>query len=149
MTAIAKRKTRTFLPWVALIGLLVVGGVWFGLPYLTGSFATPQEKESRLIQDWMNSGAEMLPVQKEEDAPFASLLKKPDGQALLVLNKEAASGNSYQAWSVKGSDIESLGVVPLRTLQVNTAGMDALMVSLEGSGGSDTPTNILGDVDLK
>ncbi|GGJ37162.1 hypothetical protein GCM10008938_24070 [Deinococcus roseus] len=135
------------LPWV-IGGILVLGaGAWMGLPYLTGG--NPEQQETRTIETWLAANAKMLPIEKTDNTQFASLLKKDDGQALLVMNQPAKEGSVYQVWSVLGDNIEPLGTIKLRTLQVNTIGLEALLVSLEPEGGSESPTRILGDVQLK
>ncbi|GEM48423.1 anti-sigma factor domain-containing protein [Deinococcus cellulosilyticus] len=149
MTVLTRRKSTAVLPWI-IGGILLLGtGAWFGVPYIMNTVGNPEQKETRTIESWLAASATMLPLENAEGAQFASLLKKADGQALLVLNQQAEDGKAYQAWKVKGDDITSLGVVGLRTLQMDTTGLDAVLVSLEPQSGSDAPTQILGDVQLK
>lgn len=149
MTVLARRKSTGILPWI-IGGILVLGtGAWFGVPYLMNTLANPEQKETQTIESWLAANATMLPLENSQGAQFASLLRKTDGQALLVLNHPAESGKGYQVWKVKGDDLESLGVVPLRTLQIDTTGLDAVLVSLEPQSGSEAPSEMLGDVQLR
>ena len=81
----------------------------------------------------------------DPDAPSAgSVVLLPDGRALLVMRDPPGEGRDFQAWGVRGEEVASLGVFTGRVAEVRADDFDAVAVSLEPSGGSDTPTLVLG-----
>ncbi|MDZ7801962.1 MAG: anti-sigma factor [Trueperaceae bacterium] len=81
-----------------------------------------------------------------EGEPFAqgSVLFAPEGRALVVMHASPGEGRDFQAWGVRGDAVTSLGVLEGRTLVVEADTFDAVAVSREPDGGSDTPTEVLG-----
>ncbi|MEX2501319.1 MAG: anti-sigma factor, partial [Trueperaceae bacterium] len=81
----------------------------------------------------------------DPDAQAAgSVVLLPDGRALLVMRDPPGEGNDFQAWGVRGEQVTSLGVFSRRVTEVRSEAFDAVAVSLEPSGGSETPTRVLG-----
>jgi hypothetical protein len=61
-----------------------------------------------------------------------------------VMLEGPGPGRSLQAWGVADGAVTSLGAFEGRVVEVAAEGFDAVAISLEPLGGSDTPTEILG-----
>lgn len=86
-----------------------------------------------------------LPSEGEgEQIAQGSVLFAPEGRALVVMHASPGEGSDFQAWGVRGDAVTSLGVLEGRTLVVEVDTFDAVAVSREPDGGSDTPTEVLG-----
>lgn len=153
--------------WALAASLLLAGaGVWYGLDRqqqladqrralqeLQAQLATTQSANAALSREqdtlarWLARGDVVArTIAEASDSPIGTVLYLPDGRALVVMREAAPSGRNYQAWGVKGDDVTPLGVTDGRTLEVPSGGFDAIAVSLEPPGGSDTPTQVLGGV---
>lgn len=105
------------------------------------------DDQARLAR-WLardNVTVRRLPPEGEGE-PFAqgSVLFAPEGRALVVMHASPGEGRDFQAWGVRGDAVTSLGVLEGRTLVVHADTFDAVAVSREPDGGSDTPTEVLG-----
>ncbi len=142
--------SRHLLVWplVAAIALIVaVGG------YLRLSPAQPVVTAQNSVQYWQQQGARRLTLASKAGVPYGSMYVRPDGRALLVLNKQAAPGQVYQAWGRQASGPRagvptSLGLTYGTVLEVSWRGYDSVGVSVEPTGGSPAPTHPLGRTQL-
>jgi len=131
-------------PLVAAVTLIVaVGG------YLRISPAQPGVTAQNSVQQWQQQGAKRLTLASKTGVPYGSMYVRSDGRALLVLNRQAAPGQVYQAWGRRASgpraDVPtSLGLTGGTVLEVSWRGYDSVGVSTEPAGGSPVPTHPLG-----
>ncbi|WP_407543451.1 anti-sigma factor (plasmid) [Deinococcus radiomollis] len=141
---------RRFLTWslAAAIALIVaVGGYRLVSP--RSGFQTAQVS----ARHWLDQGARQLAMTSKNGQPYGSMYVRPDGRALLILNKKAAPGQVYQAWGRQASGPHagvptSLGLTDGTVLEVAWRGYDSVGVSVEPTGGSPAPTHPLGRTKL-
>ena len=135
-------------PLAAAIALIVaLGG------YLRLSPAQPVVTAQNSVQSWQQQGARRLTLASKAGVPYGFMYLRPDGRALLVLNKQAAPGQVYQAWGRQASGPRagvptSLGLTDGTVLEVSWRGYDSVGVSTEPTGGSAAPTHPLGRTQL-
>ncbi|GAA5512439.1 hypothetical protein Dcar01_01153 [Deinococcus carri] len=135
-------------PWLStavVVALLALGGytAWTRL-------ALPQQAS---VQRWEAQGSTRLALTSRDGRAFGTLLVRPDGQALVVLDRPAPTGQVYQAWGRQASGPRagvpvSLGLTDGTVMQVAWTGFDSLGISVEPMGGSPAPTRPLGRVNL-
>lgn len=138
------------VPWswlsaAAVVTLLALGG------YTAWSQLGPSQQVS--VQRWEAQGATRLVLTSRGGTPFGSLLVRPDGQALVVLDRPAPGGQVYQAWGRQASGPRagvpvSLGLTDGAVMKVAWTGFDSVGISVEPVGGSPAPTRPLGRVNL-
>lgn len=135
-------------PWFSaavVVALFALGG------YTTWTrVALPQQTS---VQRWQAQGAARLPLTSSGGNAFGTLLVRPDGQALVVLDRPAPKGQVYQAWGRQASGPRagvpvSLGLTDGTVMQVAWTGFDSVGISVEPMGGSPAPTHPLGRVNL-
>ncbi|MEW6420369.1 MAG: anti-sigma factor [Deinococcota bacterium] len=139
---------RSVWPWwsaAAVVALLALGGS------VTWSQFHPARQAS--VERWEAPGVTRLVLISREGTPFGSLLVRPDGQALVMLNRPAPNGQVYQAWGRQAQGPRagvpvSLGITDGRVMQVVWTGFDSVGISVEPMGGSPAPTHPLGRVVL-
>ncbi|ULH17854.1 anti-sigma factor (plasmid) [Deinococcus sp. KNUC1210] len=143
----APSKRLPVWPLAAAIALIVaLGG------YLRLSPAQPVMTAQNSVQSWQH-GARRLTLASKAGEPYGFMYVRPDGRALLVLNKKAAPGQVYQAWGRQASGPRagvpiSLGLTDGTVLEVSWRGYDSVGVSVEPTGGSPAPTHPLGRTKL-
>ncbi|GAA5503833.1 hypothetical protein Dxin01_03596 [Deinococcus xinjiangensis] len=130
-------------PLAAAVALIVaVGG------YLQLGPARPAATAQSSVQQWQQ-GARRLTLASKTGVPYGAMYVRSDGRALLVLNRQAAPGQVYQAWGRRTSGPRagvptSLGLTGGTVLEVSWRGYDSVGVSTEPAGGSPAPTHPLG-----
>ena len=135
-------------PLAAAVALIMaVGG------YLRLSPAQPVVTVQDGVQSWQQQGARRVTLASKTGVPYGSMYVRPDGRALLVLNKKATPGQVYQAWGRQVSGPRagvptSLGMTGGTVLEVSWRGYDSVGVSIEPTGGSPAPTHPLGRTPL-
>ena len=103
------------------------------------------------VQNWQSQrtlsqyqgqpGAVSRPLEANGGQPLGTLVRLADGRAYVQLTSEPATGKVYQAWSVQGKTVTSLGVFDGRhILTPPLASGSAFAVSVEPPGGSPQPT---------
>lgn len=119
---------------------------------LEGTVGTVQARADTLVGDQLRVGRWLahqeittvrIPAGDDGVSP-GSVLFHPDGRALLVMRDVPDEGQDFQAWGVRGDEVTSLGTFDELTTEVDAAGFEAVAVSLEPDGGSETPTEVLG-----
>lgn len=138
------RRPVPLRPWLAAaVVLLALGGY-------TATRLTPPQPAS--VSRWEAQGARRLILTSREGRAFGTLLVRPDGQALVVLDRPAPAGQVYQAWGRTGGAGESgptsLGLTGGTVMQVTWTGFNSVGISVEPAGGSPAPTRPLGRVNL-
>lgn len=133
-------RLPVFLTWAAVVAVVTFGG-WYGL----GVYQNNQQ--TRLIESWVEDAREVKPLLQQQ-TQVASVAFRDQNRALVIMNAKAADQKSYQVWGIKAGQPVSLGVIASRTFEVNTEGYEAIAVSLEPYGGSETPTEVLGAVSV-
>lgn len=136
-------------PWIsaaAVVALLALGGntVWLW----------PELSRQVSVQSWEAQGATRRALTSRDGQTFGALLVRPDGQALVVLDRPAPQGQVYQAWGRQARGPRagvpvSLGLTSGTVMQVPWTGFDSLGISVEPAGGSPAPTRPLGRVQLR
>ncbi len=103
----------------------------------------------------ISSAGQVTKLQGTKDAPGASgtVVQSPSGAlayVFLMALPELPEGMVYQAWSIKGSDPVGVGLFSskglgeqLVVLDADFSGADAIGISIEPAGGSQTPTGAI------
>lgn len=86
-----------------------------------------------------------LPPGGGEVAP-GSVLFLPDGRALVVMRSAPEEGRAFQVWGVESDAYTPLAVTRELTVEVEADAFEAVAVSVEPEGGSESPTELLGEV---
>lgn len=86
-----------------------------------------------------------LPLGGGEVAP-GSVLFLPDGRALVVMRSAPDEGRAFQVWGVDADAYTPLAVTRDLTVEVEADAFEAVAVSVEPEGGSEAPTELLGEV---
>ena len=140
----ASSRRLPLWPLAAAVALIVaVGG------YLRISPAQPRVTAQNSVQQWQQQGAKRLTLASKTGVPYGAMYVRSDGRALLVLDRQAAPGQVYQAWGRRASGPRagvptSLGLTGGTVLEVSWRGYDSVGVSTEPTGGSPAPTHPLG-----
>ena len=140
-------RSRPAWPLAAAItAALVLGG------YATWMLVTPPSQQTD-VSRWEAQGAVRLPLSTRTGEVFGALWVRPDGQALVVLNRPAPNGQVYQAWGRQAGGPQatvpvSLGITGTTVMQVRWQGYGSVEISIEPAGGSPAPTQPLGRVNL-
>ncbi|UBV44385.1 anti-sigma factor (plasmid) [Deinococcus taeanensis] len=139
-----RRPRRPWLWLAAALGLIFTS-------VLTRLAPAPSTQGS--IQQWQAQGAVKLTLTGQDGQAFGLVLVRPDGQALVVLDRRAPDGQVYQAWGRRAGAAPpaapvSLGLTDGTVLQVDWRGFSSVGVSVEPGGGSPVPTRPLGRVTL-
>ncbi|WP_161884123.1 anti-sigma factor domain-containing protein [Deinococcus alpinitundrae] len=139
-------RLRRFPVWplaAAIALIMAVGG------YTLVSTRSGVQTAQASARHWLAQGARLLTLTSKNGQPYGSMYVRPDGRALLVLNKKAAPGQVYQAWGRQASGPRagvptSLGLTGGTVMEVSWRGYDSVGVSIEPAGGSLAPTHPLG-----
>jgi anti-sigma-K factor RskA len=139
---------KVWLGVAAAVALLTLGGL------TSRSVLLSQETAQQTLQRWEAQGATQRQLTTRSGEAFGTLLVRPDGQALILLDRPAPAGQVYQAWGRQASGPRagvpvSLGLTGGAALQVAWTGFDSVGISVEPTGGSAAPTQPLGRVDLR
>ena len=111
-------------------------GVWFG-------FSPPSQSElleARLQNYLAQPGATRFELRGEAGEDLGTLVRLEDGQLFVALESEPASGRTYQAWEIAGSDPVSLGTFERSFLTRRVPQGSTFAISSEPEGGSPQPT---------
>ena len=111
-------------------------GVWFG-------FSPPSQSElleARLQNYLAQPGATRFELRGEAGEDLGTLVRLEDGQLFVALESEPASGRTYQAWEIAGSDPVSLGTFERSFLTRRVPQGSTFAISREPEGGSPQPT---------
>lgn len=101
--------------------------------------------QTRLAR-WLSRGdvtSARLPEAGDGVAP-GSVLFLPDGRALVVMRDVPAEGRAFQVWGARSGELVPLTTFVERTVEVEAATYESVVISVEPAGGSDAPTEVLG-----
>lgn len=129
-------RRRLAWPWtlaVAAAVALATLAVWPGVQ--------TWQSQRTLSQYQDQPGASSQALRAGNGQTLGTLVRLPNGRAYVQLAAEPEAGRVYQAWSVRGAVITSLGVFDGRQiLTPPLTGGGAFAVSVEPPGGSEQPT---------
>lgn len=103
--------------------------------------------DQRRLAGWLSRDdvtSARLPEAGDGVAP-GSVLFLPDGRALVVMRDVPAEGRTFQVWGARGAELVPLTTFVERTVEVEASSYDAVVISVEPAGGSDAPTEVLGE----